>query len=442
MDLQTELKEAIEGIGKRFEEFKTENNKLIAKGVSDALAEAKLSNLSQDIDDLTGKKEDIEKRIKAEADLREDLERKVNKLSVSGKDGAPDLSVETKGFNDSRKSFATGQIADITVEQYLEYKAAYWQLMRKGSVDRLGDSERKALQAGVDSDGGYLLPTPTVGRVVSRVWELSPIRQIAAVQNISTAALEGVIDNDEASYGWVSETGTRSETNTPAVGKYRVEAFEMYATPKATQTLLDDAAVDVEAWLAGKQADKFARVEGAAFINGTGAGQPRGFATYTTAATADATRTWGQLEHVVTGASADFHTTTADPLFTLIAAFKSAYLQGANWVTTREVIAKIRKFKTSTTNEYLWQPGLQMGQPSTLLGYPIVIAQDMPALAANSLSMALGNFKEGYQIVDRQGIRTLRDPYTSKPYVIFYSTRRVGGAVLNFEAIKFIKFGT
>jgi HK97 family phage major capsid protein len=198
--------------------------------------------------------------------------------------------------------------------------------------------------------------------------------------------------------------------------------------------------VDVESWLAMKVADKFARVEGAAFINGNGVGQPRGFASYTTAATADGSRAWGTLEHVVTGASGAFHTTQADPLFTLIGAFKSAYLQNARWVTTREVIAAIRKFKTTTTAEYIWQPGLQQGQPQVILGYPVVIAQDMPALAANSLSMALGDFSEGYTVVDRQGIRTLRDPYTNKPYVVFYSTKRVGGAVVNFEAIKFIKF--
>lgn len=416
-------------IGEAFEAYKAEHTRQIEevkKGVNDPQREEKLAKISARLDELQAQSDELAK--------------KANRPSAGEEKAAQDAQAETKSFNDYRRSFATGPVADVSADEYTAYKNAFWNLARKGSVDRLSDVERKALQAGVDSDGGYLLPTPTVGRTVSRIWELSPIRQIANVQTISTAALEGVLDNDEASYGWVSETGARTETNTPTVGKYRLEAHEMYASPKATQTLLDDAAVDVESWLAGKVADKFARVEGAAFINGTGVGQPRGFATYTTAATADASRTWGQLEHVVTGANGDFHTTTADPLFSLIAAFKSGYLQGASWVTTREVIAKIRKFKTSTTNEYLWQPGLQLGQPSTLLGYPIVIAQDMPALSTNSLSMALGNFKEGYTIVDRQGIRTLRDPYTSKPYVIFYSTKRVGGGVVNFEAIKFIKF--
>jgi HK97 family phage major capsid protein len=429
--MTTEVKSVADQIAAAFEEFKAEHKRQIEevkKGINDPQREEKLQKINTRLDELQAQKDEIEK--------------KLNRPNQGDQKAASDLAAETKSFNDYRKSFATGHVADISTEQYDGYKAAFWELARKGSVERLSDTERKALQAGVDSDGGYLLPTPTVGRVVSKVYELSPIRQIASVQNISTSALEGIIDNDEASYGWVSETGARTETNTPTVGKYRIEAFEMYAAPKATQTLLDDAAVDVEAWLAGKQADKFARVEGSAFINGTGVGQPRGFATYTTAATGDATRAWGTIEHVVTGANGAFHTTQADPLFSLIQAFKTAYLQGASWVTTREIIAAIRKFKTSTTNEYIWQPGLQMGQPSTLLGYPVVIAQDMPVLATNSLSMALGNFKEAYQIVDRQGIRTLRDPFTSKPYVIFYSTRRVGGAVVNFEAMKFIKFST
>jgi HK97 family phage major capsid protein len=165
----------------------------------------------------------------------------------------------------------------------------------------LTTDEVKALQAGSDADGGFLMPPAAVGRVVKKVYELSPIRQIASVQEVSGDALEGLDDLDEASYGWTSEQGARTETNTPQVGKYRIAVEEMYAAPKATQKLLDDGAVDVEAWLAAKVADKFARVEAAAFITGTGVGQPRGFASYVTAATADGTRAWGTIEHVATG---------------------------------------------------------------------------------------------------------------------------------------------
>jgi HK97 family phage major capsid protein len=214
----------------------------------------------------------------------------------------------------------------------------------------------------------------------------------------------------------------------------------MYAAPRATQKLLDDAVFDVEGWLAGKVADKLSRTEGAAYVAGNGIAKPKGFTAYSTAATADATRDWGTLEHIDTGANGDFAASNpADKLFDLEAAFKPGYLAGASWVTRRSVIVKVRKFKGSDNN-YLWQPGLQAGKPATLIGYPIVMAEDMPALATNSLSMALGNFKTGYQIVDRFGVRLLRDPFTAKPYVIFYTTKRTGGGVVNFEAIKFLRF--
>lgn len=214
----------------------------------------------------------------------------------------------------------------------------------------------------------------------------------------------------------------------------------MYAMPKATQKLLDDSAVDIENWLAMKVADRFARVENDAFLNGDGVGKPRGLFTYTTAATADSSRTWGQFEHIVTGASADFHTTKADPLFDVMSKIKNQYLNNARWLTRREVIAKLRKLKEATSDQYLWQPGLQMGQPDRLLGYPIVIDQDVPAIAASSLSMAFGDFAEAYTIVDRIGMRTLRDPFTAKPYVVFYTTKRVGGGAISFDSVKFVRF--
>ncbi len=311
--------------------------------------------------------------------------------------------------------------------------------MRKGDK-HLNEIERKAMQVGIDSDGGYLVPADVTGRIATRLFDLSPIRQIANVQTIGSDRLEGIEDINEADAGWVSELGTRLDTNTPQVGKYEIVANEMYAQPKATQKLLDDASVDVEAWLSGKVADKFARTEGAAFVNGNGVGKPRGFTSYPTASTADATRAWGTFEHVKTGANGAFASTQADPLFDLIAAFKPGYLNGAQWVTRRTVIAAIRKFKTSTTSEYIWQPGLQQGQPAQLLGFPITIAEDMPAMATGSNSMALGNFQLGYQIVDRLGVRVLRDPYTDKPYIKFYTTKRTGGGAVQFEAIKFINF--
>jgi len=427
--MDPELKKILEDQGRAFDEFKTTNEAILkakAEGKSVLDLEAKLGKIDDALTNMGEMKARLDK-----------VELSNNRKGIIGSDPG-DIETEAKQFNLSRKG--AGARDEVSVEDYRAYKSSFIDFMRKGAAPMSPDSI-KALQAGVDSDGGYLLPPSTVGSVITKVNESSPIRQLASVQMISTEALEGLYDREDASCGWIGETTAPTETNTPTLGKYRVEAFEMYAQPHATQKLLDDAAVDVEAWLAAKVADKFARTEAAAFCVGTGVGQPRGFATYTTAATADATRAWGSLEHINSGANGAFAASSpADVLFDLIGAFKPAYLAGAVWATRREVITAVRKLKEATTNAYMWQPGLQAGQPDRLLGYPIAICADMAALATASLSLALANFRAGYQIVDRTGIRVLRDPYTSKPYVKFYATRRTGGAVLDFEAIKFIRF--
>jgi HK97 family phage major capsid protein len=428
-----DINDLIEKQGKAFEEFKStheEQIKELKAGKDDPLIESKLQKINDHLDQLQDQKDEIEKKLNRQKFFSPSDDSEEKNLII---------------FNNERKAAAISssrpQPADIDAEQYREYKKAFGAFMRKGH-DHLEDMERKAMTVGSDAEGGYLVPADVSGRIVSRLYELSPIRKIASVQPISSDALEGIEDLNEADAGWVGETSTRSETNTPNVGKWRIPVQEMYAQPKATQKLLDDAAVDVETWLSNKIADKLARLEGAAFISGDGVNRPRGFASYMTAATADGLRTWGQLEHIATGVSSDFAASNpSDHLLDLIMAFKSAHLNNANWVTRRTVIAKIRKFKEATTNAYMWQPGLQAGQPSTLLGFPVVMAEDMPALASGSLSMALGNF-QAYQIVDRLGIRVLRGPFTDKPYVKFYTTKRTGGGVLDFEAIKFIKFGT
>ena len=435
MDL-SEINKILEAQGKAFEEFKTTNDALLkakAEGKAIGDLEAKLAKIDTDLSSMS--------ELKSQFDA---LAAKMNRPGGNaGGEAEALLEKEMKSFNGMRRA---GRVqgadkSDATAEEYEQYKSAFWAYQRCGNIDWLETAERKAMSVGTDADGGYLVPAATAGRIVQKVYDLSPMRRMANVMSISGDALEGVNDLDEAAYGWVAETGTRSDTNTPQVGKYRIEAHEMYAQPKATQKLLDDSAVDIEAWLANKVADKFARAEASAFITGTGVGQPRGFTTYTAAATGDATRTWGQIEKVKTGANGAFHTTQADPLFDLIGAFKSQYLQNARWATRREVIAAIRKFKTSTTAEYIWQPGLQAGQPDRLLGYPIEICQDLPAhTGTGALSMWLGDWMEAYQIVDRLGMRTLRDPFTDKPYIKFYTTKRTGGAVVNFEAIKAIAF--
>lgn len=432
----SEVKSLIEEQGRAWEEFKRTNDELVkakadGKAVSDL--EAKLANLSVAVDEAKSRADDAFEEMKA------------SKRPNLGGGGDSDVQKEAKSFNDALRADMQSKgrlVAEISVDQYAQYKSAFMGLVRHGDLERLSADERKALSAGSDPDGGYLLPTPTVGRIVQKVYEQSVMRQLADVQTISTDAIEGIVDNGEAGAGWTSETGTRSETTTPTVGKWRIEAHEMYAEPRVTQKLLDDAAVDVETWLGGKVADKFARIEGTAFWNGNGSGQPRGLATYTTVATGDDSRAWGQFEHVKSGANGDFHSTKADPLQDLIGAMRDQYLAGASFAMRREVRTKIRKMKEATSDRYLWEPSLQAGQPDRLLGYPVRIDQFMPALTTDSLSLAFGDFREAYLIVDRLGIRILRDPFTAKPYVKFYTTRRVGGGAVNFEAVKFLKFAS
>jgi len=432
-----EVKNLIEKQGQAWEEFKKTNDELIkakADGKAVGELEAKLTKISTDMDQI--------------AELKSQIEEVMTKLQRPGAGTKADdeIAAEVKGFNAmvraDYQSKGKSMPAELDAAQYAQYKNAFFKLAAGVTIDSLNADERKSLIAGSDPDGGYMLPQSTVGRMVSKIFEQSTMRQLANVQVISTDKLEGIVDNNEADAGWISELGTRSDTSTPQIGKYEIQAHEMYAMPKISQKLIDDAAMDVEGWLAGKIADKFARVEGTAFTTGTGVGQPRGLFNYTTAATADDTRAWGTFEHVVTGASADFTTTKADPLLDLIGAFKDQYLQNASFLMRREVRTKIRKLKGATSDLYLWEPGLAAGTPDRLMGYPVKIDQYVPALAANSLSLALGDFREAYTIVDRIGVRTLRDPFTAKPYIVFYSTKRTGGGAVNFEAVKFLKFST
>lgn len=424
--------------GEAFDAFKKANDQLIqakaeGKAVSDL--EAKVKTLSDALDTLSDAKAAIE-----------ELQKKANRPDLGTDNAAKALAEEVKGFNISMR--AEYQLkgkafpGEFDVPTYQQYKSAFFKVAAGVKAEDLPGDERKALQAGSDPDGGYLLPHATMGRTLGKIFEQSTMRQLATVQTISTNDIEGLLDNDEADAGWVSELGTRSDSDTPQVGKWRIEAHEMYAMPKASQKILDDAATDVEGWLAGKVADKFARVEGAAFWTGTGVGQPKGLASYTTAATADASRDWGTFEHVVTGANGAFHTTQFDPIHTLMGAMKDQYLNGAAFVMRRAVRTAARSLKESTTNRYLWEPGMQVGAPERLMGYPCRVDEYMPTLATGSLSLAFGDFKQAYLIVDRMGMRTLRDPYTAKPYVVFYTTKRTGGGAQNTEAVKFLKFST
>lgn len=426
--MSTEVKEIIQNIGEAFEEYKKANDqrlKDLASGKAVADVEAKLARMDEALDAGQKRLDDIEKR--------------QNRPQLGG--------VESKQLADELKAFNAGLEAKqrpFTEEQYVEYKSAFESFLRNGgNVDRLSDSERKTMIAGVDTDGGFLLPTPTVNSIVDLVRNDSVIRGLVDSVTISTNSIEGLVDRGSATSGWVGERSARTATATPTLGKDRIDVHEMYAYPELTQTILDDAAVDVEGWLTAKIARSFVDLENDTFFNGNGVGKPRGLFTYSTAATADATRTWGVFEHVATSNNGDFNATgPADYIIDLITKLKVGYLANARFLMNRAVQAKIRKLKEATTNAYMWQPGLAAGVPPSLFGYPVVIDELVPALATDSLSMAFGDFRRGFMIVDRAGMRTIRDNLTNKPYVGLYVTKRVGSAARDFDAVKFMKFGS
>jgi HK97 family phage major capsid protein len=322
-----------------------------------------------------------------------------------------------------------------------EHKQAFLRYISKGVEGDLSGIEAKAMSVLSDPDGGYLVPGEMADRIVTRQFDTTPLRQLATVMQVNSDAVEILRDTDDADALWAGEMDSRNDSESGTFGRIRIAVNELHAQPKATQKLLDDASLNVEEWIVNKIAARFSRAENNAFINGDGVNQPRGFATYPTAATGDSTRPWGTFEYVPTGNSAAFAASNpGDALITLMNRLKAGYLPKANWILPRGVSDLIRKFKESTTNAYIWQPGLQAGQPATLLGFPVMLGEDMPVVAANSLSVAFGNFAEGYTIVDRIGLRVLRDPYTAAPFVKFRCSKRVGGDVANFEAIKFLKF--
>lgn len=313
---------------------------------------------------------------------------------------------------------------------------AFESYLRKGEAA----GELKAMSIGSDPDGGYSVVSPLAASMTRRIFELSPVRQVARVVEVRTDAFEELVDNGEPAANWVGEKSARPETDGPQIGKLRIPVCEIYSAPKVTQNLLEDSAFDVGAWLVEKIADKFARAEAAGFITGDGITQPRGILTYPVAATDDATRAWGTLQYTPSGAAGAFAASNpSDALLDMVYKLKSAYRPRATWLMNRDTARRIRQFKDGQGN-YLWQAGATAGQPDSLMGFPVLLAEDMPAIAANSLSIAFGDLSTGYTIADRVGVSVLRDPFSVKPHVQFYTRKRVGGGLSNSEAIKLMKF--
>jgi HK97 family phage major capsid protein len=311
-----------------------------------------------------------------------------------------------------------------------DYKDAFAAYVKRG--------EEKALRVGSNPDGGYLVPQETDGEITRLMAVLSPIRAIASVRQVSSNVYKKPVSKTGAEAGWVAETGTRDETDSPILDALSFPTAELYAMPAATPVFLDDAAVDVGQWIAEEVNAAFAQQEGIAFVTGNGTNKPKGFLAETSVA--EASWEWGKLGYVASGVSGALPASDAsDVLIDLVYALKAGYRQNASWVMNRKTQGIVRKLKDDGGN-YLWQPVATAEGKATLMGFDLVEAEAMPDVAANSLSIAFGDFKRGYLVVDRQGVNVLRDPYSAKPYVLFYTTKRVGGGVQNYDAIKLLKF--
>jgi HK97 family phage major capsid protein len=300
------------------------------------------------------------------------------------------------------------------------------------------ETEIKSINGTVPSEGGYAVPHEIDGLIASQLKDLSPIRQIAQIVQVGTAGYRKLVTTGGTASGWASETAARPETATPTFEEVAPPSGELYANPAASQAMLDDAAFDLEGWIASEIAMEFARAEGAAFVSGTGVNQPAGFLTAPVSTAADAVRPFGTLQYRGSGDAAGFGAEPEATLIDLVHSLKAGYRQGASWVMNSATLAEVRKLRTAD-GALLWQPGLIDGQPDRLLGYSIVEAEDMPDLAGGAFPIAFGNFKAGYLIAERSAIKILRDPFSNKPFVHFYAHRRVGGQVLDSAAIKLLK---
>lgn len=397
-----DMNEVVEKIGRTWEEYKKTNDEKIAQlqktGVVDPLIVEKLSKLDAVLSENQEIKRDIE-----------DLAKKSARPATGG------------GEHDQERK---------------EHSQEFQKFLRKGHEGGLRDMERKAMVGNSDPDGGYLITHEMDSAITRVLGDDVAMRRICDVRTIGGQSLKMLVNTGGAGAGWAGETESPSETNTPALRELEFEAHKMYAEPKATQDMLEDAYINAEGWLADEVAIAMTELEAAAFITGNGIKKPRGILSYTPVA--NASYAWGSIGYTASGGASDFASSNpSDALISLIHTLKRAYRNGASFLMNDLTISKIRKFKTD--GNYLWTPGLAAGVNSTLLGYPVETDDNMPDVGSDTYPIAFGNFQRAYVIVDRRGTSVLRDPFTAKPYVKFYTTRRVGGGVKNFEAIKLMK---
>lgn len=402
--MSLELKETIQALGKAFDAFKAENDarlkEIEKKGAADPLLTEKVDKINADIAQISALKKQLDT-----------LETAVAQGQFPG-----------GGKNELDRVKA-------------QHKDAFAKFFRKGAEGGLRDLE---VQAGLstlsDPDGGFLVPEDYEQAIDRVALSVSAMRRLATVRTIGTDTYKKLVNKGGASSGWVGEKGARAETNTPTLTEIAINTKEIYAMPAATQTLLDDSRVDIAGWLADEVSIEFSEQESEAFIHGNGVEQPKGIAAYAMAA--NSSYVWGKVGYITSGNASLVN--DLDKLIDLQHALKPVYRNGAAWLMNDATLATIRKMKDGDGN-YIWVPGLKDGAPDTLLGKPVEIDDNVDDIGANKYPIFFANFKRAYLIIDRQGVRVLRDPYTTKPYVLFYTTKRVGGGIVMYEAIKALK---
>ncbi len=390
----SQLATKVENMSRTWEHFKSANDERLKqvenKGSSDPLTEQKLSRINRSLDEYKSRLDGVETSLRR-----------------------PGRSTSSFAKDDS------------------EHKAAFMQYLKKGSESRLLDLETKSLSAGNDADGGFLVEKQISQRIVSRIAASSSMRKLASVESISSDVLDILEDTDTTDAGWVTEAEIRKETKSPTFGKKFIRVHEIYAQPHATQRLIDDSRIDLEKWISEKVADKFSAVENNAFLYGDGKNKPRGL--LFSSSSHDGTKEIFAL---------DPKGISVEDIMNLYYSLPTEYAANATFLMHRNTLQLLRGLKCPNTGHYLWSPGLSEKSPDTLLGAPIMECPDMPLVDKGALPVAFADFKTAYRIVDRAGIRMLRDPFTEKPFVKFYATKRVGGDIVNHDAIKFLKMSS
>lgn len=405
----------------------------------DPLTEEKITKLTEDISTkqtaLDKKNEEMQVKLNERIDSVEVALQRMPSGGASQEDlfkYAKDFQINAAAVLNKNKGISFEDVKDENVDSkaYQEYCKAFDAWLRKYGGSReyvLNPDQIKALSVGVDPDGGYTVTPAMSSRIIERVRESDPIRQLASIESITTDAIEFMVDRDEAGWGWETETSAGAETDTPRWERKRISVHIMYAKPRATQQLLEDSGINAERWLADKVAERFSRGEAASFVTGDGIGKPRGFLTYPSGTS------YGQVEQVNMGAAAAL---TADGFTDVKYAMTEYYLERGTWLMNRTTVQAAMKLKDGQGN-YLWKPSMIASDPtSAILNLPVRMSTTMPTVAANALSVVLADWKESYLIVDRLGITVQRDPYTVKPFIEFYTRKRVGGDLVNYESMK------